>query len=200
MDLDHWPRYAELAARWPALALMPTLETAIAFDRRALERLRERLLEAGNPIVCLRIGGNDLLQCLGLKRPKNLTLYDTPLRAVVNDLVLTFRPAGLALSSPVFEHLDSPQTLARELELDLAHGLLAKTAIHPAQIPVIEAAYRVCSQERELAERILAPDAPAVFQMHGQMVEPATHNRWAEQLLLRAQVYDNEGPVQQRLN
>lgn len=183
------PFYAEIAARVPELILMPTLETEVAFSRKQLEVLCHELAEVSNPTLCLRIGGNDLLGLLKLRRPKHLTIYDTPLRNIINDIILTFRPAGYALSSPVFEHLDSHETLQREVELDIAHGLLAKTAIHPTQIPVIEMAYRVCRRDWNLARQIIKKDAPAVFKLNGQMVEPATHAAWAEQLLLQAELY-----------
>jgi citrate lyase beta subunit len=183
------PAFAEAASRVPSLQLMPTIETEVAFDRRRLVALCDALQQAVNPILCLRIGGSDLLSLLGLKRPKGLTLYDTPLRNVVNDIILTFRPAGYDISAPVFEHVDSPATLEREVELDIVHGLLAKTAIHPTQIAVIERAYRVSRQDREMAERILDPGAQAVFQHQGQLCEPATHRRWAERLLLRSELF-----------
>ncbi len=182
-------RYAEITARVPELILMPTLETEVAFSRKQLDLLCHRLTEVENPILCLRIGGNDLLGLLKLRRPKYLTVYDTPLRNIINDIVLTFRPAGYALSAPVFEHLDSHETLQREVDLDIAHGLLTKTAIHPTQIPVIERAYRVCQRDRELARQITKKNAPAVFKLNSQMVEPATHFAWAEQLLLQAEFY-----------
>lgn len=181
--------YAEVAARVPDLILMPTLETEVAFSRQQLELLCHRLVEVENPILCLRIGGSDLLGLLKLRRPKYLTVYDTPLRTTINDIILTFRPAGYALSAPVFEHLDSHETLQREVDLDIAHGLLTKTAIHPTQIPVIEGAYRVCQRDRELARQITEKNAPAVFKLNSQMVEPATHFAWAEQLLLQAECY-----------
>ncbi|ADE16051.1 ATP/GTP-binding protein [Nitrosococcus halophilus Nc 4] len=183
------PLYAEIAARIPDLLLMPTLETEVAFSRKRLEALRHKLAEVGNPILCLRIGGNDLLRLLGLRRPKHLTIYDTPLRNVINDIILTFRPAGYALSSPVFEYLDNHDTLQREVALDIVHGLLTKTAIHPTQVPVIEAAYRVCQKDMDLAQQVLKEGAPAVFKLNSQMVEPATHCAWAEQLLLQAELY-----------
>jgi citrate lyase beta subunit len=183
------PAFAETAARLPHLLVMPTIETEVAFDRRHLCRLRNSLERLLNPVLCLRVGGNDLLSRLGLKRPKHMTLYDTPLRNVINDIILTFRPAGYEIASPVFEHMDSPVTLKREVEMDVVHGLLAKTAIHPTQIAVIEETYRVSRQEREMAERILAPNARAVFQYAGQMCEPATHRPWAERLLLRAELF-----------
>jgi citrate lyase beta subunit len=181
--------YAEAAARVPHLHLMPTLETEDAFARSRLEALRQTFDQVSNPVLCVRIGGNDLLHLLGVRRPRHLTAYDTPLRSVINDIILTFRPAGYNISAPVFEHLDHPGTLAREVELDLAHGLWSKTAIHPTQIPVIERAYRVCPQEYAMASRVLAPDAPAVFRYAGQMCEIATHKAWAKRLLLRAALF-----------
>lgn len=183
------PIYAEIVAQIPALILMPTLETEVAFSRKRLEVLCDGLAKVGNSILCLRIGGNDLLHLLKLRRPKHLTIYDTPLRNVINDIILTFRPAGYALSSPVFEYLDNHETLQREVELDIVHGLLAKTAIHPTQIPVIEAVYRVCQRDMDLAKEVLKERAPAVFKLNSQMVEPATHRAWAEQLLLQAELY-----------
>jgi citrate lyase beta subunit len=186
---DNLPILAEVVADQPRLWIMPTLETIDAFDRRRLEALRMALEKLTNPVLCLRIGGNDLLSLLGLKRPKAMTIYDTPLGAVIDDIVLTFAPAGYEIAAPVFEHLDSMDTLARETAIDVAHGLLSKTAIHPAQLSVIEEVYRVIPTDQELAKRILDPAALAVFQYAGQMCEPATHRRWAERLLLRAEIF-----------
>ncbi|ABA57514.1 HpcH/HpaI aldolase/citrate lyase family protein [Nitrosococcus oceani] len=189
VDEKNLPLYAELAARIPELLLMPTLETEMAFSRQRLEALRKGLAKVSNPILCLRIGGNDLLRLLGLKRPKHLTIYDTPLRNIINDVILTFRPAGYGLSSPVFEYLDNYATLQREVALDIVHGLLTKAAIHPSQIPVVERAYQVCQKDMELAQRVLEEGTPAVFKLNSQMVEPATHCAWAERLLLQAELY-----------
>lgn len=189
LDESNIIAYAEAAAKAAWLTLMPTIETEIAFDRARLDRLRELLCQLGNTVLCIRIGGNDLLQLLGLKRPKHMTAYDTPLRTVINDMIVTFRPAGFELSSPVFEHLDSWQTLEREIELDIVHGLWAKTAIHPTQVGTIQAAYRVNRADVAMAIKILEDHAPAVFKMNGQMCEPATHRGWAARVLKRARFY-----------
>ncbi|BAW80462.1 ATP/GTP-binding protein [Candidatus Nitrosoglobus terrae] len=186
---NNLPIYAEIAARIPTLILMPTLETEVAFSRKRLEILCNEFTKVGNPILCLRIGGNDLLRLLKLRRPRNFTLYDTPLCRVINDIILTFRPAGYELSAPVFEYLDSYEVLQREVELDIIHGLFAKTAIHPTQISVIEAVYRVFQRDMDLAKEVLKEGAPAVFKFNDQMVEISTHRSWAEQLLLRAEFY-----------
>ncbi|MCB1776443.1 MAG: HpcH/HpaI aldolase/citrate lyase family protein [Candidatus Competibacteraceae bacterium] len=175
--------------------LMPVLETPETFDRRQMEVLRDELEDSGlrERVLCLRIGGNDLLNLLGVRRARGATVYDTPLRSVIADLVCIFHPAGYALSAPVFERLDMPEVLAREVEADLQHGLLSKTAIHPTQIPIIEARYRVSQEDYEMASAVLCPDAAAVFKLCGTFCEPATHQRWATGILERAQVFGVAG-------
>ena len=71
---------------------------------------------------------------------------------------------------------------------DLRHGLTGKTAIHPAQVPLIEAHYRVSRAERELAERILNDDS-AIFRADGAMQEKTTHSNWARSVLQAAEAW-----------
>ncbi|HRF42876.1 MAG TPA: HpcH/HpaI aldolase/citrate lyase family protein [Candidatus Competibacteraceae bacterium] len=171
--------------------LMPVLETLETFDRRQMEVLRNGLEDSGlrERVLCLRIGGNDLLNLLGIRRARGSTIYDTPLRGVIADLACVFLPAGYFLSAPVFEHLDMPDVLTREVEADLQHGLVGKTAIHPTQIPIIEEKYRISREDYEIASAVLNPDAVAVFKLRGTFCEPATHQRWAAGVLERARVF-----------
>ncbi|MCB8844066.1 hypothetical protein KPC03_03321 [Klebsiella pneumoniae] len=78
--------------------------------------------------------------------------------------------------------------MERELAMDIAHGLVGKTAIHPEQISVIEGALKVSPGEHSDALRILN-STQAVFKSQGAMCEPATHRRWAQGILARGQVY-----------
>ena len=100
-----------------------------------------------------------------------------------------FAPFGFALSAPVFEHFDNVELLRDEVEHDIEHGLLTKTAIHPAQIDVIQGAYRVGARELAEARAILAEEKGAVFALAGSMCEPATHRRWAESVVKRAALF-----------
>lgn len=171
--------------------IMPTLETREVFDTSALRELRQALLSSAirQQIIMLRIGGNDLMNLLGLRRSKQLTLYATPLGRVISELVTCFKPYGFNLSAPVFEYLDDNAILQQEIDLDLAHGLVGKTAIHPSQIGVIEAAYRVKAEELDMAVKLMKGDTPAVFKMHGAMCEVATHLQWAQGIIEREQFY-----------
>jgi citrate lyase beta subunit len=180
--------------------LMPTLETAEVFDDEEMRALR-RLIEAPGVrerVLALRIGGNDLLSLLGLRRPRNMTLYRTPLGPVIARLVTTFRPHGFALTAPVFEHLDLPELLSEEVAEDLAYGMVGKTAIHPSQIAAIESHYRVSASDLLVAAAILRPDSPAVFAMDQSMCEVATHRAWAESTLARSRLFGSH-PEQNQL-
>ena len=165
--------------------LMPTLETAEVFCDSEMQQLRAVFEAPGvrHRILALRIGGNDLLALLGLRRPRGMTIYRTPLGSVIARLVTTFRPWGFALTAPVFEYLDLPELLDQEVLEDLAHGMIGKTAIHPTQIALIEQHYQVRPQDLAVARAILDDASPAVFRMDDAMCEVATHRAWAERLV-----------------
>ncbi len=171
--------------------IMPTLETVEVFDDLEMQRFRQLLQTPGirERILALRIGGNDLLALLGIRRPRNVTLYRTPLGPVISRLVVTFRPYGFLLTAPVFEHLDAPGLLDMEMAEDLAHGMVGKTAIHPDQVPLIERHYRVKTSDVEMARCIMDTQSPAVFKMHGSMCEVATHRDWAQSVVEQARMF-----------
>ena len=172
-------------------SLMPTLESIEVFDDHELLCLR-RVLEQPAwraRILVLRIGGNDLLNLLGLRRQRGHTLYETPVGAVIARLVTTFKPYGFRLSAPVFEYLDDDATLEREVRQDLLHGLTGKTAIHPDQVPRIERHYSARHSDLAAARRILDPDAAGVFQFDNAMCEPTTHRNWALSVVNAEQHY-----------
>lgn len=172
------------------LCLMPTLETEEVFDVVQMRELATTLLShpCHERIIALRIGGNDLMNVVSQRRPRDLTLYDSPMGYVIKMLVSVFAPRDFALTAPVCEHIDDHAIMARELSLDMAHGLVGKTAIHPGQIDVIEQALMVSPGEHSDALRILN-STQAVFKSQGAMCEPATHRRWAAAILERARVY-----------
>jgi citrate lyase beta subunit len=95
----------------------------------------------------------------------------------------------------VFEYLNSPRVLEREVRQDLAQGLFGKTAIHPRQVPMIEANYAVPARDLQTAEEILAHAALPVFRLHGAMCEPATHHRWATLIVQRSKLYGISGAL-----
>lgn len=185
-DLSNADRYLERLGD-SEHRYMPTLETREVFEPARMIALRDHLLERGYHarILALRIGGNDLLSLLGIRRPRDRTIYRTPLGQTIAQLVTCFKPYGFQLTAPVFEHIDHPEVLREELGDDIAHGLCGKTAIHPSQLPLIEASFRVAPSDLAAARRILEESEQAVFKFGGSMCEPATHSTWARHILDR---------------
>lgn len=166
-------------------AIMPTIETAHAFDLREVYRMRDQTIALGLTVDMVRIGGNDILSTIGARRSSRRTLYDGPLGPVVTGIVGAFAGTGIMLSSPVLEHYSDESLLLEEIERDIEHGIFNKTAIHPTQVAVINAALRPSPMEVAEARAILADDAKAVFGMDGSMCEPKTHAAWARMVIDR---------------
>lgn len=187
------------AAIPPGLQVMPTLESLEFFDSGYLREFRQALQQDRMPVLTLRIGGNDLLNCLKLRRPRHLTIYQTPLLTLIHQCIGQLVPHGFTLSAPVFEHFSNLALLKQEVELDVSYGLVGKTAIHPSQIDVIHNAFKVNHDDFIDAQQILQQDAKAVFSSHGSMLEPATQWQWATQTLERARYYGVTKPEQNLL-
>lgn len=170
--------------------IMPTLETKEIFDISHNIELSQALKYDFHKTLCLRIGGNDLLSCLHLRRPKQVTIYQTPVGLLIAQLAGLFIPAGFQLSAPVCEHIEQTYLLKAELAQDMNNGIYTKTAIHPSQLDIIHQTFQVTSEELHDAQAILAHDAKSVFKSFGSMLEPTTHKNWADMIFLR---YKNFG-------
>ena len=168
-----------------AYAVMPTIETSHAFDVREVHRLRDQTLAMSVPVDMVRIGGNDILATIGARRSAMRTLYEGPLGTVVTTIVGAFAGTGVMLSSPVLEHYSDERLLLDEIAMDMEHGIYNKTAIHPRQVGVINAALRPTAMEVREATAILDEQASAVFGCDGSMCEPKTHATWARTVLQR---------------
>ena len=182
---------AEWLARMdgPSHGIMPTIESTEAFDRAAMVQMARALAPVRERVHAVRIGGNDILNQLGVRRSRHRTAYDTPLGLAIATMASVFLPEGLALSAPVFEHYALTDVLREEVARDIEHGLLTKTAIHPSQVPVIHDVLRPAPGEVEEARAILAAEARAVFGHGGSMLEPTTPARGALGVLDRARVH-----------
>lgn len=170
--------------------LMPTLETAALFNPIHNQEMAVALKEAfDQPVFALRIGGNDLFAALRLRRPKNSSVYNTPIGTLISQLLGCFVPYGFYLTAPVFEYLDQPTLFMQELMQDVSLGLVGKTVIHPSQIPLVHQAFCVPATVFDEAQAILDSEAKAVFKYNNTMLEPATHRAWAEEVIKRAEAF-----------
>jgi citrate lyase beta subunit len=166
--------------------ILPILETRDVLDPSGRRDLAQACAAHPSNIPGARIGANDLFSLLGgLRRPTGRTIYETPVGHVIDGLLEAFSAQGIRLCAPVCDRIGDLEILHREVIEDIHRGLFAKTAVHPNQVREIWAAYRPDPAEVEEARLILRPDAPAVFGLNGDMLEPACHGEWARRLLHR---------------
>lgn len=219
---------AELGGGRARLLAMPIIEHPVTTHPEtrtdALLAVRDLLLEHRDLVLSVRLGATDMSSAYGLRRSRDLTIYDVAVVArVIADVVgiLGRAEEGWVISGPVWEHYSSterilrPQLratpfsatnsevlrerllganldgLIREIELDLANGLLGKTVIHPAHVPVVHALHVVSHEEYLDALDILAAEGggAAASRSGARMNEAKPHRAWARRALARAEAF-----------
>ena len=170
--------------------VMPILENEL-FENLKIEQCFEHISEIKEMVLCARVGITDIFNLFSLRRPKDRTIYDHPLGArVITDLLIKSNLLKLRMSGPVFESysLKSNTILAEEVRTEVGMGIFTKSAIHPDQIIHIEEQYRVSKQDFDAAQLLISKSS-TVFSHKLVMQEIATHMRWAENIIKRADVY-----------
>ena len=172
------------------LRIMPTLETSEFFDPGRIAAIRDIFNGFDHRLIsAIRLGGNDFLGALGLRRQRGITSWEGPLAWILSMCSSMFISAGYPVAAPVFDIIDDTETLRRECIRDIAAGFISKTAIHPVQVGIIEGAMRVTNDDIWRARSILDKNAGAVFQIGGVMCEPSTHCNWAMRILARERIF-----------
>jgi citrate lyase beta subunit len=184
--------------------VMPTLESeAVIYKETRLETLvaLKMAIDTIAPYVLnVRVGGNDFCRIFGLRRQVTQTIYDIGLiRDALTDILNIFC-RDYIVSGPVWEYFETNSTdtlwregLKRELALDRLNGFIGKTAIHPSQLPIIVHSMKVSRVDYEDAfaimhweENILGVSKSI---SSGRMNEVSTHKKWAEKIMLLAELY-----------
>lgn len=192
-DPASFPRYADQLAGTD-FRLMPILESPLTMDRHFRDTLRGVLTSDGyrGMIDCLRIGANDLMGHLGIRRDDSMfTVYDTPVGITIHEIINEFRGlAGFTVTAPVFECFapEYDELFRKEVRLNMMNGLYGQTVIHPRHIRAIRDMYKVSEADLLSATQILESD-DAVKGVNGKMDERATHLKWAELVLERHRLF-----------
>lgn len=180
---------------------MPIMESPVLTDLRkradVLYQLKERLDEAGELILNIRVGGNDLCHLFGFRRNQRESIHQIlPVSNIFADIVTVFG-MDYVISGPVWEYYDGAgweSGLRNELIQDKLCGFIGKTAIHPRQILPIRQAYAVPREDYEDAKSILCWNKDASSWVSGnlgkeRMDEYKTHTNWARKILYLAEAY-----------
>lgn len=211
------------------LFAMPVLETPELVHRetrdRELAAVAALLGEHRERILAVRIGATDMCATFGIRRDRDLTIYDVRVVADVIAGIVNYLGradgTGHLITGPVWEYFADHERmfrpmlratpfaehdavrfrqqlvsrdldgLLRELALDRANGIHGKTVIHPSHVAVVHALSAVTHEEYHDAADILDSDAGGVRASgyRNKMNELRPHRSWAEQTMLRADVF-----------
>lgn len=195
-DPVSYPEHASMISkRNEEFRIMPILESPGMTD----SLYRKDLLDVlGAPchrqnIDCLRIGANDLMSNLGMRRPKkDLTIYDTAVGKLINDIILEYRGnGGFEIAAPVFEYYGDQYAalFQKEISQHIANQLYGQVVIHPNQLSPLWDAYQVTAEEVSDAQSIKSLGSTAVIGKGDRLLNAATHTNWAGRILARAALF-----------
>ena len=183
--------------------VMPILESRMVADVSTrvgtLKKIKELLDTNREYILNVRVGGNDFCNLYGLRRMSTQSIYDIGvIRDIFVDIINIFA-SDYVVSGPVWEYFGIKSDgkwdsgLLRELELDKLNGFIGKTAIHPSQLPIIFESMKVRRTDYDDAVKILGwdngPLGVAKSQGGDRMNEVKVHGKWAEKIVLLAEIY-----------
>ncbi len=208
-DLSNGGEYARLIKAFnesrtsAPLYIMPTLESGMIAEPGSrtsmLLRVKRILDSVRGCVLNVRVGGNDFCNLYGLRRSIHQSIYDIGvIRDILVDILQVFS-ADYVVSGPVWEYfgLDPAgpwaEGLRREVELDRLNGFIGKSAVHPAQLPIIFQGMQVSQEDYEDAQSILGwtADDYGVAKSAGgsRMNEVKCHAKWAGHICKLAQIY-----------
>ena len=173
---------ATLAARAPGVPILP-----VATETPAAIFQLGTYAQASQHLAGLTWGAEDLPAAIGASAAREADGGYTPPYQLVRSLALfAAHAAGVPAIETVFPDFRDDEGLARYAARGRRDGFTGMMAIHPAQVPIINAAFTPSAEERAHAQAVIDlfaanPDAGAL-QLDGKMVD-APHLKAARRLL-----------------
>ena len=198
-DMSNAGAYIQLAKEIN-LPIMPTLESNRVAShltrRKELLSLKQALDEIKSIVLNIRVGVNDFCNLYGLRRNVNQTIYDL---GIVHDVlidILNVFAKDYVVAGSVWNFYGGKfwaDGLKKEMEMDKANGFIGKTAIHPAQLPIIFDGMKVSKIDLDDANQILNWQSST----HGiiksadgsRMNEVKCHLNWARRIKILGELY-----------
>lgn len=188
------------------LFVMPILETAHILNKETrmqeLYAIRNLLNQYESIVLNIRIGSTDFCGLLSIRRSVQHTIYDlVAIRDCLSDIQNTFLlTTDFVLSGTVWEYFGNEAALvglANETKLDRLNGLVGKTVIHPSHIETVQLHSIVTHEEFLDASHILMNQEVGVRKSMyaNKMNEMKPHFKWAQKIILRAQIYGVFNPT-----
>ena len=169
---------------------------AFALIESAAGVLDAETVASADPVDALVFGAEDLAADVGATR----TGEGTEVLYAREHVLLAARAAGVDAIDTVYTDFEDEDGLGSEAAFARTLGFDGKLAIHPAQVPVINAAFTPDPERVEWARRVLDAkeeadrDDRGVFAVDGEMIDPPLIAQ-AERIVRRAEAAARDGPV-----
>ncbi|ODU67929.1 MAG: CoA ester lyase [Sphingomonas sp. 66-10] len=167
----------------PPILPIATETPAAVFELGSYREVRDHL-------VGLTWGAEDLPAAIGASSAREPDgSYTAPYELARSLTLFAAHATGVAALETVFPKIDAPEALDAYVRRARRDGFVGMMAIHPGQVPVINAAFMLGPDEIDRARRIIAafeasPGAGAL-QLDGAMID-APHLKQARALLAQA--------------
>lgn len=189
-----------------SLYLMPIIETTefinIETKNKAFVELYKVIIENKNRILNIRTGVTDILGSYGVRRNKNMTIYDNIVfNKFCSDLMGTIGgnvQIDIPISGGVSEFYDLNneeilETYLKEIDLDKLNGLFGKTVIHPFQLKVVQAKniinYEDYFDAKSIIENVNSKYGVSASFSFERMNEVNPHLKWAKKIMILSEIY-----------
>lgn len=192
--------------RCESLYLMPIIETTefinIETKHKAFSDLYKVIIENKDRILNIRIGVTDILGCYGVRRNRNITIYENIVFGkFCADLMGTIG-GDMNIEIPIsggvseFYDLNNKEILnsyLNEIELDKLNGFVGKTVIHPLQLKVVQAmsviSYEDYIDAKSIIENINSQYGASASFSCERMNEVNPHLKWAKRIMILSEIY-----------
>lgn len=165
-----------------------------------LNYIQRKLSGFSDNILNIRVGATDFCNIFGMRRKVHQSIYNIEVVADCFSDIINFFGKNYVVAGPVWEYFDSEgqdgpwkKGLINELASDKLNGFFGKTAIHPAQLPVIASSNIVLEEDYVDAVNILGMGGGLIGVAKGfggnKMNEVKTHSHWARKIIAQASVY-----------
>ena len=199
VDMQNVGSYINLAKQIK-LPIMPILETnrvaSLLTRRTELLSLKQALDEIKSLVLNIRVGVNDFCNLYGLRRNVCQTIYDL---GIVRDIlidILNVLAKDYVVAGAVWNFFGGElwaEGLKKELALDKMNGFIGKSAIHPAQLPIIFDSLKVSKTDFDDANQILnwKSETHGVMKSSdgSRMNEIKCHSTWARRIKILGELY-----------
>ncbi|MBE6050918.1 MAG: ATP-binding protein [Clostridium sp.] len=185
------------------LKIMPIIESKefvqYGIKDEYFKKLIKSLITYKESILSIRIGVTDLLGLFGVRRDKELTIYDNFIfNRFASDILSAVYDLDIPVSGGVSEFYNMSDskilsTYIKEIKMDKFNGFIGKTIIHPMQLKVVQCMNAISYEDYKDAKSILnsvETDNYVSADIKGEkMNEVNPHLKWAKNIIVMSKVY-----------